>query len=130
MDDFAVFAHSKPRLRVVLAALRGLLHERLRLGLREERMLLVPVTQGVPFLGFRVFRGLVRLDGRKLARLRRRVRAREADCSLGCIDEDGLARTARGMVGHVCHADARRTRERLFAVSLKLGWPPCQARTG
>ena len=79
------------------------------------------MTQGVPFLGFRVFAGLVRLDGRKLARLRRRVRAREADYSLGRIDEDGLARSVRGMVGQICHADTRRTRERLFAISLELG---------
>ena len=99
MDDFAVFAHTKPRLRAVRTALRGFLHKRLRLLLREERTLLVPVTQGVPFLGFCVLPGLVRLDGRKLARLRRRVRAREADYSLGRIDEDGLARSVRGMVG-------------------------------
>ncbi len=121
MDDFAVFADTKPRLRAVLEALRVFMHERLQLQLREERTLLAPVTQGVPFLGFRVFPGLVRLDGRKLARLRRRVRASEADYGLGHIDEDGLARSVRGMVGHVCHADPRRARKRLFASSFELG---------
>ena len=84
-------------------------------------ILLAPVTRGVPFLGLRVFPGLVRLDGRKLARQRRRIRDREADYTLGRIDEDGLARSVRGMVGHVCHADTHRVRERLFAASLELG---------
>ena len=121
MNDFAVFAPTKSRLRAVLAALRRFLHERLRLQLREERTLLAPVTQGVPVLGLRVFPGLVRLDGRKLARLRRRIRDREAGYTLGRIDEDGLARSVRGMVGHVCHADTHRVRERLFAASLELG---------
>ena len=121
MDDVAVFADGKPELHRVLAAIRAFLHAPLRLELREERTLLAPVTQGVPFLGFRVFPGLVRLDGRKLARLRRRVRNREADRSLGRIDEEGLARSVRGMIGHTCHADTRRVREQLFADSLKLG---------
>ena len=121
MDDFAVFADGKPELHRALAAIRAFLHASLRLELREERRLLVPGTQGVPFLGFRVFPGVVRVDGRKLARLRRRVRAREGDCSLGRIDEDGLARSVRGMLGYICHADTRRVRERLFAASLELG---------
>ena len=121
MDDFAVFAGTKPRLGAALAALRAFLHEKLRLQLREERTLLAPVTEGVPFLGFRVFPGVVRIDGRKLARMRRRVRRSEAAYRLGQIDEHELAQSVRGMVGHVCHADTRRVRKRLFAASFELG---------
>ena len=51
MDDFAVFADRKPELQRALAAIRAFLHASLRLEL------LVPVTQGVAFLGFRVFPG-------------------------------------------------------------------------
>ena len=64
---------------------------------------------------------MVRLDGRKVAQLIRRVRAREANCSLGRIDEDGLVRSVRGMIGHNCRADTRRVHKRLFAASLELG---------
>ena len=66
----------------------GLPHESLRLELRAERTLLSPMTQGLPFLGFRVFPGVVRLGGRKLARMRRQVRQREADYRNGLIDEE------------------------------------------
>ena len=121
MDDFAVFAEDKPRLHRTLGAIRGFLQETLRLELREERTLVAPVTQGVPFLGFRVFPALVRLDGRKLARLRRRVRRRETACRLGRIDEDALARSVRGMAGHVCHVDALQARRQVFATSFELG---------
>ena len=121
MDDFAVFADGKPRLHRVLAAIREFLPATLRLELREERTFLAPVAQGLPFLGFRVWPGIVRLDGRKLARLRRQVRRREAAYRLGRIDEDALAQSVRGMVGHVCHIDSLQARKRVFAASLGLG---------
>ena len=121
MDDFAVFADGKPELHRALAAIREYLRATLRLELRKERTFLGPVTQGCPFLGFRVFPGVVRLDGRKLARMRRKVRQREAAYRLGRIDEDDLAQSVRGMVGHVCHIDSLQARKHLFAVSLGLG---------
>ena len=121
MDDIAVFADDKPRLHLAIAAIRDFLYETLRLELRDERTLLSPVAQGVPFLGFRVFPGLIRLDGRKLARLRRRVRVREAAYRLGRIDEDDLAQSVRSMVGHVCHTDSLQARKRVFATSLEMG---------
>ena len=121
MDDFAVFADSKARLQATLGEIRSFLAETLRIELREERTLLAPVTQGAPFLGFRVFPGLVRLDGRKLARLRRRVRRREAAYRAGRLEEDALARSVQSMIGHVRHADALQARKRTFAASLDLG---------
>ena len=121
MDDFAAFGDSKSELQRGLAAIREFLHATLRLEPREERTLLASVTQGVPFLGFRVFPGVVRLDGGKLARMRRRVRQREAAYRLGGIDEEELAQSVRGMLGHVCHIDSLEARKQLFAVSLGLG---------
>ena len=105
MDDFAAFADSKPEWHRALAAIREFLRATLRLELRAERTLLAPVTQGVPFLGFRVFPGVVRLNGRKMARMRRRVRDREEAYRLG----------------HVGHIDSLQARKQLFAASLGMG---------
>ena len=121
MDDFAVFADSKARLHAALAAIREFLAGTLRLELREERTRLAPATQGAPFLGFRVFPGVVRLDGRKLARLRRRLRGREAAYRAGAMEEDALARSVQSMIGHIAHVDSLEVRRRLFAASLELG---------
>ncbi|MCY4597861.1 MAG: reverse transcriptase domain-containing protein [Bryobacterales bacterium] len=121
MDDLAVFAHAKPLLRRTLDSMREFLGARLRLELREERTRITPVTQGVPFLGFRVFPGVMRLDGRKWARLRRRVRAREAAYRLGRISEDDLERSVRSMAAHVSHSDSLQARRELFALSCRLG---------
>ena len=121
MDDFAVLADDKACLHRTLAAIRRFLRDSLRLELREERTIIAPVTQGAPFLGFRVFPGVVRLDGRKLARLRRRVRRREAACRMGRMSEDALARSVRGMAGHVCHVNSLQVRRQVFATSFRLG---------
>ena len=121
MDDVAVFADGKPVLRRTLDSMREFLGSKLCLELREERTRIMPVTQGLPFLGFRVFPGVVRLDSRKWARLRRRVRALEAACRGGKISEDDLERSVRSLAGHVSHIDSLQARRDLFALSCRLG---------
>ena len=121
MDNMAAFADDKRRLHRALAEIRGYLAGALRLELREERTRVAPVSQGVPYLGFRVFPGVVRVDSRKWARLRRRVRRREAAHSRGALGAEALAESMRGMVGHVCHADTMRARRRLFGSTASWG---------
>ena len=115
MDDMVVLADSKARLHHVLATITEFLGTRLCLELRPERTRLLPVTQGLPWLGFRVFPGLIRLDGRKWTRMRRRVRRREAEYALGLIGEEEMARSVGSMVAHVSHIDSFRARQSLFA---------------
>jgi hypothetical protein len=93
----------------------------LRLELKERAIVMAPVTEGISFLGFRVFPGMVRLKPDKWARFRRRVREREAAYIAGEIDEDELARTVSSMVGHILHADTLEARRNFFAGSLSLG---------
>jgi RNA-directed DNA polymerase len=114
MDDVLVFAEEKPRLHVTLATLRAFLHDVLRLRLKEEAVRVAPVTQGVPFLGFRIFPGTVRLDGSKWARFRRRVRRREKAYRRGLVDETTLGRSVASMIGHVQHANLLAARRQFF----------------
>lgn len=120
MDDFLVFATEKPCLHTTLATLRTFLRHTLLLDLKEEAVRVAPVTQGIPFLGFRVFPGLLRLHGKKWAGFRRRVRHREAAYRRGVIDEQSLVRSVASMLGHVRHADSLRARQRFFAASLSM----------
>ena len=116
MDDLVVFGASKARLREVLTTIREFLETRLALALRDERTRLLPVTEGLPWLGCRVFPGVVRLDRRKWARVRRRVRRLEEAYAHGVLSEEALARSVRSMVAHVSHSDSLQARRRLFAV--------------
>ena len=121
MDDMVLLADSKARLRETLSTITEFLETRLRLELRPERTRLLPVTQGLPWLGFRVFPGVLRLDGRKWARMRRRIRGREAAFAQGLIGEHQLARSVSSMVAHVSHIDSLQARQRLFELSWRAG---------
>ncbi len=121
MDDVLTFGQEKSALHETLAAEREFLREELRLELKERAIVIAPVTEGISFLGFRVFPGTIRLSRDKWARFRRRVREREAAYISGEIGEDDLARTVSSMVGHVLHADTLEARRSFFTGSLSLG---------
>lgn len=121
MDDFLVFAENKPLLHETLAAIRTFLQQHLRLALKEPSVQVLPVTQGIPFLGFRVFPGIVKLTGKKWARFRRQVRKLEARYTSGTMTEEALARSVASMLGHIGHADTLSARRTFFRPSLALG---------
>ncbi len=114
MDDFLVFGHSKASLREWRDLIRQFVTDRLLLELKEEALLLAPVSQSIPFLGFRIFRNLIRLDRRHLIRFRRKIRAREQAYQHGEIDEETLIRSVNSMVAHVSHANTYKMRKELF----------------
>ena len=55
---------------------------------------IAPVLQGIPFLGFSILPGLVKLQSRKGARFRRRVQQQEAQYRCGIIGEEALAKSS------------------------------------
>ena len=121
MDDFILFGEETHILKEQLAGVRRFIEGWLQLELKAHAIMLAPVAQGIPFLGFRVFPRLIRLDGRKWSRFRCTVRQREAQYLRGEIDEEELARRVSAMIGHVQHANTRNARRAFFAESLYLG---------
>ena len=73
MDDLLLFADSKDRLWDCAADLDRFARERLKLVWKWRATRVAPVSEGVPFLGFRLFPGVVRLDGARRRRLLRRL---------------------------------------------------------
>lgn len=115
MDDFLCFGTTPSYLHGLHFEIRHFLEERLLLSLKEQATLLAPVTEGVPFLGFRIFPGTIRLQRKGVIRLRRKLRARELDYHQGIIDEGLLSRTVGSMIGHLVHADTLALRRQLFS---------------
>jgi len=114
MDDFLIFGRQKSELRDWLAVIRQFITERLRLELKDEVLSLAPVSQGIPFLGFRIFPAIIRLDRAHLIRFRRTIRAREQAYRDGSIDETTLVRSVSSIIAHVAHANTYRMRCMLF----------------
>lgn len=114
MDDFLCFGSDKARLREGLALIRAFVTDRLRLELKEEALVLAPVSQGIPFLGFRIFPRLIRLDRPHLVRFRRKIRQREQAYCQGEIDEDALIRSVNSVIAHISHVNTYKVRSDLF----------------
>ena len=118
MDDLVLFADDKATLHLQLGQIRGFLRDRLALELKERATLLAPVTEGLPFLGFRIYPGLIRLNGRGLRRFRRRLHARESTYRKGGIELADLAGSAASLFAHASHADTLTLRRRMVVDSL------------
>lgn len=101
MDDFVFWDESRDRLwQIREDAARYLLEER-GLAIKEGCLPPTPVTEGLPFLGMRIYPGMLRLRHSRLWRTRRRVRYLERQVSLGMIGEDELVASGQACTGIV-----------------------------
>lgn len=114
MDDMVLMTDDKADLHHAKARMAAFLSERLLLEFKEKGTHVAPVIQGIPFLGFRIFPGLVRLKHANRTRFIRQFREKEAAFHAGHMDEDALIRSVVSMIGHLEHADTRRFRRKLF----------------
>ncbi len=121
MDDMLLFADDKPSLHRALAELKDFLDSRLRLRLKEENIQPTPVIAGIPFLGFRVFPAMIRLDQRTLRRFRHRFRCCEQEYLQGGFDIDQLNTSVTAMFAHIRHGNTFRLRQGLVQDSLLSG---------
>ncbi len=89
MDDLVVFADDRESLWAAAGSAETFCARRLRLALRAEVTRVVPSHEGVPFLGFRIFPGVVRFSGERKRRWFRKMRA--ADRAARAEDTEALA---------------------------------------
>ncbi len=117
MDDFALFADDKAVLRRAHDDVRSFLADAMRLELKPQATILAPTREGLPFLGWRVHCGVVRIRPENLRRLRSRIRHRCREHRTGLIGDDELLASLRSTCEHLRHGNTLSLRRRLFA-----GW--------
>jgi hypothetical protein len=114
VDDFALFADSKATLwewkRAIVERL-----SRLRLAIHEHAAQVVPVSQGVPWLGFVVYPTHRRVKACRVVAATRRLRGRITDYRKGLLTIRESDASVQGWVEHVRHANTWGLRARLFA---------------
>ena len=117
MDDMLAFGPDKAALWELAAEVRRFAWERLRLRLKERATQVAPVTEGVPWLGFRVYPGTVRVarDGRRRAGRKLAASRRRLDRCRSPQDEAHEAERAASVVGHLAQGDCLELRRGLLA---------------
>lgn len=114
MDDMLLFAADRRTLRVAAEELEPWLAGSLALGLKPAATLLAPVREGIPFLGFRVFPGLIRVRAENWRRFRIRLRRRLRELAAGEIAEARFLASLQSQFGHLEQGNTRTLRARLL----------------
>lgn len=118
MDDFLLFGADTAALHELHAEVRRFLLKRLGLELKASAAPVNPVSEGIGFLGFRVYPRTIRLNQRTRRRFLRKVRGIERACQIGAIDLGELSRRAASLYAHIGHADSYRLRRRVCGTSI------------
>jgi retron-type reverse transcriptase len=114
VDDFVIFDDDKRTLAAVRRDVTIFL-ETLRLRLHPTKNAIFPTSQGIAFLGYRVFRSHRELAKDNVWRFRRRLRAMQKQYAHGQLSRADACCRIMSWIGHARQADTYRLRERLFA---------------
>jgi hypothetical protein len=101
MDDFVLFAGDKSFLRSALGRMEEFVDRDLALRLKERATILAPVSQGLPFLGRRIYRGTTRLRPENARRTRQRLRQRRWELRTGRIEAPRYIEAVRSVLAHL-----------------------------
>lgn len=113
MDDVLVFGPDKATVRRWADAVGAWVPARLGLEVKTEATVVAPVRVGLPFLGFRVWPRLLRLDGARARRFRRRLRTLARLLAAGVLTEAQAQRRGGAVVAWAAHGDTLRFRQRV-----------------
>lgn len=119
VDDFLLFADNKKQLWYWKSAIIDKL-KYLRLEMHHKSSTVFPVSNGVPFLGFRLFPEYRRLKRRNGINFQRRLQRYYREYQRGDLSREDLNSRIEGWVAHAKKADTWGLRRRLLSAPLPL----------
>lgn len=120
MDDMVLFGDTKPELWQAFSRIAAFLLEVLLLYVKAGSVTTAPVSEGLSFLGFRIYPGVIRLQRSGWRRFRRKVIGQEERFQAGMIFEEKLLRSVTSLLGHVRHANSRNLLASFFAAHQRI----------
>lgn len=117
MDDLVIFSDDRQKLKDLRGELSAYLKDELELSLKEKSVIINQRSNGLSFLGTRVFPKLIRIKRENLTRSMRRYRHQEREFQAGKIDEETLCQSVQSIVGHMSFYDTLNLRKCVFTGS-------------
>jgi retron-type reverse transcriptase len=114
MDDLVLFADEKDTLWDAAERIKRYLQKKLHLIIKTNSVLLAPVSQGLPFLGFRIFPGVMRICRQGWRRFRKKVTRRDSQLFRDEIGYEDWHRSVASLVGHTQQVNTRNLRASFF----------------
>lgn len=113
MDDFIAFADSKAKLKELRQNLREFLNQ-LRLVLHPKKQEVFPVKNGIPFLGFHIYKNHRRIQKSNLRLFNKRMKIKQKQYAAGELDFEHVRHSILAWIGHSRHGDTYHLREKIF----------------
>ena len=113
MDDFVIFGGSKKKMFEIRAKIKDYLLE-LRLRLHPKKQEIFPAQNGLPFLGFYIFRDRRRLLRSGIIRFNLRTKQQVLALSTGRLSLCEFKQSLMSWIGHAQHGNTWRLRRSLF----------------
>jgi RNA-directed DNA polymerase len=114
VDDLLLFDDHKPTLWRWKDEIADFLVG-LRIRMHERESTVYPVTNGIPFLGFRIYPHERRLKRRNGVAFARRFRAQREALAAGEITYEQLHQSVQGWIAHAVHGDTQGLRRALVS---------------
>lgn len=115
MDDFVLFSSDKDWLKQARLEIEAYLKEQLGLSLKPSGTYINSATNGLTFLGRRVFPATLRIAPENLKRMLKRMKACEADHLSGEMDEATFLQIMNSYWSIIQHGDTLGLRKKLVS---------------
>lgn len=113
MDDFLMIHPDKNYLHTLKDHIREFLHDKLGLALSERKVILSNVSDGVPFVGCRIFYDHILIRGKTLSRMQKKLRKRKKAFRYHALSASSHRSSRSSISGHLGHADSFCLRKKL-----------------
>lgn len=120
MDDFVILHHNKVHLHDAWRHIAEFLADRLELELNHKTAVF-PVSQGIDFLGYRIWAYRKILRKAYVKRIKRMMRRFERDYAAGSRTQGEIRRVLSSWHGRSLHADVPKLKEAIAARAAALG---------
>lgn len=114
MDDFVLFSDAKKILKQDLRLIEVFLADKLKLRIKDKSVQINRTSQGLPFLGYRVFPSMIRIRKENLNRCLKALRDQEYLYLQGKLDSETLYQSTRSRMGFIAFANSHQLRKNLW----------------
>lgn len=113
MDDFVILYKDKRYLNSVLQKIKKVLNAKLELGL-NNRTSIFPVSQGIDFVGYRIWRNYRLLRKSSVKRMKKRLKIFQRLWKQNQINLEEIRCSLGSWLGHASHANTYNLRKKLL----------------
>ncbi|MBP7562288.1 MAG: RNA-directed DNA polymerase (Reverse transcriptase), partial [Candidatus Cloacimonetes bacterium] len=114
MDDMLLFSDSSEHLKDTLNRLEKFLCDVLKLTIKERSVQINYCKRGIPFLGFRIFPDIIRVQNVNIKRMKQKIKEKEYLFKKAYISEETLNDSVQSTIAYIETGNTFKLRERIW----------------